>query len=73
MKTVGVLHPGAMGSVVGGCLASVGHRVLWASEGRSDATRARAGRDGLEDVGSLLHQRCHQSGAMRWRYRQGCE
>jgi len=39
---VGLLHPGEMGSAVGKVLQANGHEVLWASEGRSDATRARA-------------------------------
>jgi 3-hydroxyisobutyrate dehydrogenase-like beta-hydroxyacid dehydrogenase len=41
MTTVTLLHPGAMGAVVGGCLVTAGHRVLWVGEGRSDETRAR--------------------------------
>lgn len=40
---VGLLHPGEMGAAVGNALAAAGHEVLWASEGRSDASRARAG------------------------------
>ena len=36
---VGLLHPGEMGAAVGLALQSNGHEVLWASEGRSDATR----------------------------------
>jgi 3-hydroxyisobutyrate dehydrogenase-like beta-hydroxyacid dehydrogenase len=39
---VGVLHPGEMGSAIGAALQSVGHEVVWASVGRSEATRARA-------------------------------
>ena len=39
---IGLLHPGEMGSAVGAAAAANGHDVLWASEGRSDATRARA-------------------------------
>lgn len=39
---VGLLHPGEMGSAVGEVLQANGHEVLWASEGRSDATRERA-------------------------------
>ena len=31
-----------MGAAVGNALAAAGHEVLWASEGRSDASRARA-------------------------------
>lgn len=48
-----MLHPGEMGAAVGAVLRGLGHRVLWASEGRSEATRARAGAAGLEDVGSV--------------------
>ena len=39
---VGLLHPGEMGAAVGLVLQSNGHEVLWASEGRSGATRSRA-------------------------------
>jgi 3-hydroxyisobutyrate dehydrogenase-like beta-hydroxyacid dehydrogenase len=39
---VGLLHPGEMGASVGRVLQGNGHEVLWASEGRSDATRERA-------------------------------
>jgi 3-hydroxyisobutyrate dehydrogenase-like beta-hydroxyacid dehydrogenase len=45
--TVGLLHPGEMGAAVGQCLAGAGHRVLWALEGRSPATAARAEKAGL--------------------------
>ena len=40
--TVGLLHPGEMGAAVGQCLAGAGHRVLWAPEGRSPSSAARA-------------------------------
>jgi 3-hydroxyisobutyrate dehydrogenase-like beta-hydroxyacid dehydrogenase len=50
--TVGLLHPGEMGAVVGACLSAAGVRVVWASAGRSQATSRRAGAAGLEDVGS---------------------
>jgi 3-hydroxyisobutyrate dehydrogenase-like beta-hydroxyacid dehydrogenase len=53
MTTVGLLHPGDMGGVVGACAVAAGARVLWASEGRSPATRERAAGAGLEDAGSL--------------------
>jgi hypothetical protein len=39
---VGLLQPGEMGATVGNALVTAGHDVLWASEGRSDASRARA-------------------------------
>jgi 3-hydroxyisobutyrate dehydrogenase-like beta-hydroxyacid dehydrogenase len=48
---IGLLHPGAMGSFLGGAVSAAGHRVIWASEGRSQATRDRAA--DLEDAGSL--------------------
>jgi 3-hydroxyisobutyrate dehydrogenase-like beta-hydroxyacid dehydrogenase len=49
-RTVGLLHPGEMGAAVGAVLGGQGLRVLWASEGRSIATRERANAAGLEDV-----------------------
>lgn len=48
--TIGLLHPGEMGAAVGRCLASAGHQVLWASEGRGPDTAARAREAGLTDV-----------------------
>jgi 3-hydroxyisobutyrate dehydrogenase-like beta-hydroxyacid dehydrogenase len=52
-ETVGLLHPGEMGSAVGATLVGGGARVRWASEGRSAATRARAAEIALEDAGTL--------------------
>ena len=51
--TVTLLHPGEMGAAVGGCLVSGGVRVVWVSEGRSPASRQRAGAWGLCEVPSL--------------------
>jgi 3-hydroxyisobutyrate dehydrogenase-like beta-hydroxyacid dehydrogenase len=51
VTVVGLLHPGEMGATVGNALAAAGHTVLWASEGRSEATRTRAG--GFEDAGTV--------------------
>jgi 3-hydroxyisobutyrate dehydrogenase-like beta-hydroxyacid dehydrogenase len=48
--TVGLLHPGEMGSALGAVLATQGVEVVWASTGRSDATRDRADAAGLRDV-----------------------
>jgi hypothetical protein len=48
---VGLLHPGEMGASVGRALQANRHEVLWASDGRSEATRARA--EGFRDVGSV--------------------
>jgi 3-hydroxyisobutyrate dehydrogenase-like beta-hydroxyacid dehydrogenase len=51
--TVGLLHPGAMGAAVGRVLTQAGRTVLWASEGRSAESAARARQAGLEDAGSV--------------------
>ncbi len=51
--TIGVVHPGEMGSAVGASARAAGARVVWASAGRGAATRARAQADGLEDVETL--------------------
>jgi 3-hydroxyisobutyrate dehydrogenase-like beta-hydroxyacid dehydrogenase len=48
VTVVGLLHPGEMGPGVGAAVAGEG---LWASEGRSDATRVRAA--GFRDAGTL--------------------
>ena len=42
-----------MGAVIGRCLTDAGHQVLWASEGRSSDTAARAGAAGLTDAGTV--------------------
>ena len=53
MTTIGILHPGEMGSAVGAAARAGGARVIWASAGRGPATRKRADADGLEDVATL--------------------
>jgi 3-hydroxyisobutyrate dehydrogenase-like beta-hydroxyacid dehydrogenase len=53
MKTIALLHPGNMGATIGACAATSGARVLWASERRSGASRARAQQAGLIDAESL--------------------
>ena len=50
MTRVGLLFPGEMGAAVG---AAAHAEVLWASEGRSKETAARAAQAGLRDVGFL--------------------
>lgn len=50
---IALLHPGNMGVTIGACAATSGARVLWASEQRSAASRARAAEAGLIDAGSL--------------------
>lgn len=52
-QTIALLHPGDMGAAIAACLVGRGCRVVWASEGRGPATRARAEAAGLEDFGSL--------------------
>jgi len=47
---IGLLHPGEMGAAVGTTLRGAGHTVLWASDGRSAETAARAERAGLVDA-----------------------
>jgi len=51
--TIGLLHPGEMGSSIGAAALASASRVIWVSEDRSDATRARAEADGFEDVSWL--------------------
>lgn len=53
INTIGLLHPGEMGASIGAAASTGGKRVLWASEGRSDASKARAERAGLVDAGTL--------------------
>jgi 3-hydroxyisobutyrate dehydrogenase-like beta-hydroxyacid dehydrogenase len=48
---VGLLHPGEMGAAVGRVLQANRHEVLWASEGRSEATRKRA--QAFRDTGTV--------------------
>ena len=51
--TIGLLHPGEMGSALGAVLVGRGHSVLWASDDRSAETRRRAEEAGLEDVSTV--------------------
>jgi 3-hydroxyisobutyrate dehydrogenase-like beta-hydroxyacid dehydrogenase len=53
IATVGLLHPGAMGAAVGRVLTQGGRTVLWASEGRSAETAARAREADLQDAGTV--------------------
>lgn len=52
-QTIALLHPGEMGAAIGAGLVARGHRVVWASAGRSAATCKRAGNCGLEDLETL--------------------
>jgi len=47
MSRIGLLFPGEMGAAIGGAVAG---EVLWASEGRSEATTQRARAAGFRDV-----------------------
>lgn len=49
---IGLIQPGAMGASIGAAAVGNGHMVVWASQGRSPATTARAERAGLRDVGT---------------------
>ncbi len=48
-----ILHPGEMGISVAAAAISSGHRVLWVSENRSEATKSRASFQKLEDIKTL--------------------
>jgi 3-hydroxyisobutyrate dehydrogenase-like beta-hydroxyacid dehydrogenase len=48
VTVIGLLHPGEMGAAVGAC---VDGEVIWASDGRGDATRARA--TAFRDAGTV--------------------
>ena len=50
---MGLLHPGAMGASIGFNAKLNGARVVWAGNGRSRESFARAVKADLEDVGTL--------------------
>ena len=52
-RVVGLLHPGSMGASVGAALRRAGIDVQYASDGRSDASRARASEADLRDAGDV--------------------
>src|SRR4051812_19670021 len=53
IKTIALLHPGNMGATIGAAAATSGRRVVWVSEGRSDASRERARRASLVESPTL--------------------
>jgi len=59
-RTIGILHPGAMGSSIAAAAAQNGHEVYWASAGRSAQSQERAAKSQLLDAGSVeeLCQKC---------------
>jgi len=52
-ETLGILHPGRMGTALAGQALRSGHEVLWCPPGRGADTRERAMRAGLSPVASL--------------------
>jgi 3-hydroxyisobutyrate dehydrogenase-like beta-hydroxyacid dehydrogenase len=52
-NTIALLHPGDMGSGMGGALVAAGHTVYCALKGRSETTRRRATDAKLIDAGTL--------------------
>ena len=50
---IGILHPGEMGVSIAASAMNSGHGVYWASEGRGEKTRTRAGKHALIDTGTL--------------------
>ena len=56
-QRVGIIHPGQMGISIAASAQNSGNEVFWASEGRSEASRARAEEHGLNDAGSLARAR----------------
>ena len=52
-QNIGILHPGEMGISVAASAKNSGHPVFWVSQGRSEATRARAEQFGLRELRSL--------------------
>lgn len=59
-QRIGILHPGEMGISVAASAKNSGHRVYWASEGRSPETKDRANKFELSDAGNLeaLYKKC---------------
>jgi 3-hydroxyisobutyrate dehydrogenase-like beta-hydroxyacid dehydrogenase len=58
ITAIGILHPGNMGVSVAAAAQKDGHRVYWASAGRSPETRQRAEAQGLTDAETLAAL-CH--------------
>jgi 3-hydroxyisobutyrate dehydrogenase-like beta-hydroxyacid dehydrogenase len=52
MQSIGIINPGAMGISVAATMKNSGYTVLWASEGRSEESKARAAEHGLTDMGT---------------------
>jgi 3-hydroxyisobutyrate dehydrogenase-like beta-hydroxyacid dehydrogenase len=51
---IAILHPGEMGSAIGGALTAAGHEVYWLPHGRGPTSRRRASQAGLLERPSVL-------------------
>ncbi len=60
IESVGILHPGEMGSSLAQTVHNTVGKVYWCSQGRSEATRTRAEQHGLLEITTLTEfcQRC---------------
>lgn len=52
-ETIGIIHPGEMGISVAASAQAGGNAIMWASQGRSPQTWARAAEHALVDAGSI--------------------
>jgi len=53
IERIGILHPGQMGVSLAAAVMRAGHKVYYASAGRSQQTQTRAQQNGLQDARSL--------------------
>jgi 3-hydroxyisobutyrate dehydrogenase-like beta-hydroxyacid dehydrogenase len=53
MTVIGLISPGQMGASIGAAASRSGARVIWAGDGRSEASHARASDAGLENCGTI--------------------
>lgn len=53
MAVIGLISPGQMGTSIGAAARHSGAKVIWAGEGRSEASHARASGAGLENCGTI--------------------
>ena len=53
MTVIGLISPGQMGASIGAAASNSGSSVIWAGDGRSEATHTRALDAGLENCGSI--------------------
>jgi 3-hydroxyisobutyrate dehydrogenase-like beta-hydroxyacid dehydrogenase len=53
MTVIGLISPGQMGASIGAAASRSGSRVIWAGDGRSEVSHARASDAGLENCGTI--------------------